>query len=87
LQLRLSGNCTHGGHRIHEVVGRDALHVAGAHNSLYQSRMMDRGLQIVLVNGFEIIMYDNANTGHRDYRTPVANAPQVGCLFQFDVNA
>ena len=59
LRLRLPGSCTHRGHRIHEVVVRDVLHVEGAHNSLSQSRLMDRGLWIVPVNGYGIKIYDN----------------------------
>jgi hypothetical protein len=79
LKFRLPGN------REHEVVVRDVLHVAGAHNSLSQSRLMDRGLRIVPVNGFGIKIYDNANTGRGGPGTLVAVAPQVGGLFRFDV--
>jgi hypothetical protein len=59
--------------RINEVVVRDVLHVAGAHNSLSQSRLMDRGLWIVRVNGYGIKIYDNQGQG-----SLVAVAPQVG---------
>jgi len=45
LRLRLPGG------RQHEVVVRNVLHVEGAHNSLSQSRLMDRGLRIFPVNG------------------------------------
>ena len=37
--------------RRHEIVVRNVLHGEGAHNSLSQSLLMDRGLRIVLVNG------------------------------------
>jgi len=90
LRLRLPGSRTHGGHRVHEVVVRDVLHVAGAHNSLSQSRLMDRGLRIVPVNGFGIKIYDKApaiGTGRGGQGSLVAVAPQVGGLFRFDVNA
>jgi hypothetical protein len=50
LRLRLLG----GRHRIHEVVVRNVLHVEGAHNSLSQSRLMDRGLRTVPGNGYGI---------------------------------
>jgi len=50
LRLRLPG----GHHRIYEVVVRNILHVEGAHNSLSQSRLMDRGLWIVAVKGYGI---------------------------------
>jgi len=73
--LRLPGYC-----RIDEVVVRDVLHVAGAHNSLSQSRLMDRGLRIVPVNGYGIKIYENLGQG-----SLVAVAPQVGGLCRFDV--
>jgi hypothetical protein len=76
LRLRLPGY-----RRINEVVVRDVLHVAGAHNSLSQSRLMDRGLRIVPVNGYGIKIYDNRGQG-----SLVAVAPQVGGLFLFDVD-
>jgi len=75
LKFRLPGN------REHEVVVRDALHVAGAHNSLSQSRLMDWGRWIVPVNGYGIKIYDNRSQG-----SLVAVAPQVGGLFWFDVD-
>jgi len=84
LKFRLPGN------REHEVVVRDVLHVAGAHNSLSQSRLMDRGLRIVPVNGFGIKIYDKApaiGTGRGGQGSLVAVAPQVGGLFRFDVDA
>jgi hypothetical protein len=56
LQLRLPGG------REHEVVVRNVLHVEGAHNSLLLSRLMDRGLLIVPVNGYVIKIYDKAPT-------------------------
>ena len=89
LRLRSPGRRTHGGHRVHEVVVRDVLHVAGAHNSLSQSRLMDRGLRIVPVNGFGIKIYDKApamGTGRGGQGSHVAVAPQVGGLFRFDVD-
>jgi hypothetical protein len=67
---------------VNEVVVRDVLHVDGAHNSLSQSRLMDRGLRIVPVNGYGIKIYDNRGQG-----SLVAVAPQVGGLFRFDVDA
>ena len=67
--------------RVNEVVVRDVLHLEGAHNSLSQSRLMDRGLQIVPVNGYGIKIYDNRGQG-----SLVAVAPQVGGLFRFDVD-
>jgi len=90
LRLRLPGSRTHGGHRIHEVVVRDVLDVAGAHNLLSQSRLMDRGLRIVPVNGFGIKIYDKApaiGTGRGGQGSLVAVAPHVGGLFRFDVDA
>ena len=56
LRLRLPG----GRQRIHEVVVSNVLHEEGAHNSLSQSRLMDRGLRIVPVNGYGITIYDKA---------------------------
>jgi hypothetical protein len=82
LKFRLPGN------HEHEVVVRDVLHVAGAHNSLSQSRLMDRGLPIVPVNDFGIKIYDKApamGTGRGGQRSLVAVAPQIGGLFRFDV--
>jgi len=75
------------GNREHEVVVRDVLHVEGAHDSLSQSKLMDRGLWIVPVNGFGIKIYDTPNTGRRGQGTLVAVSPQVGGLFRFDVDA
>jgi len=65
---------------VNEVVVRDVLHVAGGHNLLSQSKLMDRGLWIVPVNGYGIKIYDNQGQG-----SLVAVAPQIGGLFQFDV--
>jgi hypothetical protein len=51
---------------------------------------MDRGLQIVPVNGFGIKIYDKApamGTGRGGQGSLVAVAPQVGGLFRFDVDA
>jgi hypothetical protein len=57
LKFRLPGN------REHEVVVSDVLHVKAAHDSLSQSRLMDRGRWTVTVNGYRIKIYNNANTG------------------------
>jgi hypothetical protein len=87
VQLRFRPPGGHG--RINEVVVRDVTHVAGAHNLLTQSRLMDRGLQIVPVNGFGIKIYDQApvmGTGHGGLGSLVAMARQVGGLFRFDVD-
>jgi hypothetical protein len=83
LRLRLPGY-----RRINEVVVRDVLHVAGAHNSLSQSRLMGRGLQIVPINGFSIKIYDTPamGTGRGGRGCLVAVARQVGGLFRFDVD-
>jgi len=81
LRLRLPGSCTHKGHGVYEVVMRDVLHVAEAHNSLSRSRLMDRGLRIIPVNGYGIKIYDNQGQG-----SLVAMAPQVGGLFRLDAN-
>jgi len=78
LRFRLPGGLD----SINEVVVRDALHVKGAHNSLSQSGLMDRGLQIFRVNGYGIKIYDNRGQG-----SPVAQAPQVGGVFRFKVDA
>jgi hypothetical protein len=75
------------GGRKHEVVVRNVLHVEGAHNSLSQSRLMDRGLQIVPVNGYGIKIYDKApaeSTG-RGRGSLVGVARQIGGLFRLDV--
>jgi hypothetical protein len=83
LRLRLPG----GRHRIHEVVVRNVLHVEGAHNSLSQLRLMDRGLRIVPVNGYGIKVYDKApaeSTG-RGRGSLVGVARQIGGLFRLDV--
>jgi len=86
LRLRLPG----GRHRIHEVVVRNVLHVEGAHNSLSQSRLMDRGLRIVPINGYGIKIYDKAPRdsarGHGHGRgSLVGVARQIGGLFRLDV--
>jgi hypothetical protein len=46
LRLRLPGYS-----RNHDVVVRNVSDIKGAHNSLSHSRLMDRWLQIVPVNG------------------------------------
>jgi hypothetical protein len=82
LRLRLPG----GRHRIHEVVVRNVLHVEGAHNSLSQSRLMDRGLRIVPVNGYGIKIYDKPPTDSaRGRGNLVGVARQIGGLFRLDV--
>jgi len=76
LRLRLPGFC-----QVKEVVVRDVLHVAGAHNALSQSRLMDRGLWIVTMNGYGIKIYDIRGQGSH-----VAVSPQVEGLFLFDMD-
>jgi len=83
LRLRLPG----GRHHIHEVVVRNVLHVKGANNSLSQSRLMDRELRIVPVNGYGIKIYDKApaeSTG-QGRGNLVGVARQVGGSFRLDV--
>jgi hypothetical protein len=85
LRLRLPGG------RKHEVVVRNVLHVEGAHNSLSQSRLMDRGLRIVPVNGYGIKIYDkspaedSARGRGRGRGSLVGVARQTGGLFRLDV--
>jgi hypothetical protein len=85
LRLRLPGG------RRNEVVVRNVLHVEGAHNSLSQSRLMDRGLQIVPVNGYGIRIYDklpprdSARGQGRGQGSLVGVARQIGGLFRLDV--
>jgi hypothetical protein len=81
LRLRLPGG------RKHEVVVRNVLHVEGAHNSLSQSRLMDRGLRIVPVNGYGIKIYDKAPAEYngRGRGSLVGVARQMGGLFRLDV--
>jgi hypothetical protein len=85
LRFRLPG----GRDRINELVVRDVLHVEGAHNSLSQSRLMDRGLWIVPVNGYGIKIYEAPamGTGCGGQGSLVAMAPQIGGVFRFDVDA
>jgi len=81
LRLQLPGG------RKHEVVVRNVLHVEGANNSLSQSRLMDRGLRIVPVNGYGIKIYDKApaeSTG-QGRGSLVGVARQTGGLFRLDV--
>jgi len=83
LRLRLPG----GRHRIHEVVVRNVLHVEGAHYSLSQSRLMDRGLRIVPVNGYGIKIYEKSPTDSAQGRgrgNLVGVARQIGGLFRLD---
>jgi len=74
---------------VNPLVVRDVLHVEGAQDSLSQSRLMDRELRIVPVNGYIIKIYDKApaiRTGCGHQGNHVAVAPQAGDLFGFDVN-
>jgi len=87
LRLQLPGY-----RRNHEVVVRNVLHIEGAHNSLSQSRLMDRGLQIVPVNGYGIKIYDKSPTDSaqgqgrgRGRGNLVGIARQIGGLFRLDV--
>ena len=67
---------------------RNVLHIEGAHNTLSQSRLMDRGLRIVPVNGNGIKIYDKFPTDSaRGYgrRNLVGLARQIGGLFRLDV--
>ncbi|KAF8535380.1 hypothetical protein BDD12DRAFT_893075 [Trichophaea hybrida] len=81
LRLRLPG-----GHRK-EVIVRNFLHVDRAHNSLSQSRLMDRRLWIVPVNAYGIKIYDKspAEDSARGRGSHVGIAHQIGGLFQLDV--
>jgi hypothetical protein len=88
LRLRLPGG------RKHEVVVRNVLHVKGAHNSLSQSRLMDRGLRIIPVNGYGIKIYDKSPTDRARGQSQgrgqgrgnlVGVARQIGGLFRLDV--
>ena len=80
LRLRLPGG------RKHEVVVRNVLHIEGAHNSLSQSRLMDRRLRIIPVNGYGIKIYDKSPThSARGRGSLVGVARQIGGLFRLDV--
>jgi len=79
LRLRLPGG------RRNEVVVRNVLHVEGAHNSLSQSRLMDRGLRIVPVNGYGIKIYDKAPAESTGRGNLAGVARQIGGLFRLDV--
>ena len=80
-RLRLPGG------QKHEVVVRNVLHVKGALNSLSQSRLMDRGLPIVPVNGYGINIYNKllAEDSARGRGSLVDVACQFGRLFRLDV--
>ena len=81
LRFRLPGN-----RRNHEVLGRNVFHIEGAHNSLSQSRLMDRGLRIVPVNGYGIKIYDKApRDSARGGGSLGGVARQIGGLFRLDV--
>jgi hypothetical protein len=56
LRFRLPGGC-----RNEEVV-RNVLNVGGVHHSVSQSRLMDRGLRIVPVNGYGIKIFEKSPT-------------------------
>lgn len=77
------------GSRIHEVVVKNVLHIEGAHSTLSQSRLIDRGLLIGSVNGFGVNIYEKAVGTEGDragrYGKLVAVAPQIGGLFRLDV--
>jgi len=87
LRLRIPGG------RRNKVVVRNVLHVEGAHNSLSQSQLMDRGLQIVPVNGYGIKIYDKSpaeDSARGQARGQgrgnlVDVACQTGGLFRLDV--
>jgi hypothetical protein len=90
LRLRLPG----GRNRIHEVVVRNVLHVEGAHNSLSQLWLMDRGLRIVPANGYRVNIYDKSPTDSARGQSQgqgqgrgnlVGVARQIGGLFRLDV--
>jgi hypothetical protein len=71
---------------------RNDLHVEGAHNKLSLSRLMDRGLRIIPVNGYGIKRYDKSPTDSargpglgRGRGNHVGAARQIGGLFRLDV--
>jgi hypothetical protein len=69
-----------------EVAVRNVLPIKAAHNSLSQQRLMDRGMQIVPVNGYEIKIYDKVpRDSARGWRNLIGVAHQVGGLFLLDV--
>jgi hypothetical protein len=90
LRLQLPGYC-----RNHEVVVRNILHIEGAHNSLSQSWLVDRGFRIVPANGYGIKIYDilpaedraqGQGQGQGQSRgNLVGVAHQIGGLFRWDV--
>ena len=63
---------------------RNVLHVEGAHNTLSQSILMDRGLRIVPANSYGLRIHATG-TGHGRRGELVGGAPQVGGLSQFGV--
>jgi len=87
LTLRLPGGRRH----MHEVVVRNVLHIEGAYSSLSQSRVMDKELRIVPVNGYGIKIYDKApaedSARGRGRGCLVGVARQIGGLFRLDVKA
>jgi hypothetical protein len=82
LRLRLPGY-----RRNYEVVVRNVLHIKGAHKSLSQSRLMDRGLQIVPGNSYGIKIYDKApaESNGRGRGSLVGVARQIAGLFRLAV--
>jgi hypothetical protein len=68
---------------------RTVLHVDGAYNLWSQSRLMDRGLQIVRVNGYGIKIYTKSPAEHSAGGSGRGSlggvARQIGGLFQLDV--
>jgi len=86
LRLRLPGY-----RRNHEVVVRNVLHIKGAHSSLSQSRLMDRVLRIVPVNGYGIKIYnklpeeDSAQGRGRRRRNLVGVAYRIGGFFRLNM--
>jgi hypothetical protein len=91
LTLQLPG----GRRRMHGVVVRNVLHIEGAYSSLSQSRLMDKELRIVPVNGYGIKIYDKAPAEDsargrgrgRGRGSLVGVARQIGGLFRLDVKA
>jgi hypothetical protein len=64
---------------------RNVLHVEGAHNLLLLSRLRDRGLLIVPVNGYGIKISDKAPADSTGRGNLVGMARQIGGLFRLDV--
>ena len=60
------------------VTIRNVLYVPGSVNLISQGILMELGLQIVVVNGYDINIYNKDNC-------LVAHAPQVARMFPFDL--